>query len=97
MKKNSKGVFGLLNVYNVVVLLLGVGFYFLIPAVLNYGPGTINSYFETQIDAGATYYKQFIAIVLGIMALVDAFVWWQIKGFGKLNALLEKEDEKSKA
>jgi len=96
MKKNSKDVWGLINVYNVIVLLLGIGFYFLIPAVLNYGPETINSYFETQIDAGATYYKQFIAIVLVIMALVDVFVWFQVKGFNKLGLLLEKEDEKSK-
>lgn len=97
MKKNSKGVWGLLNIYNVIVLLLGVGFYFLIPAVLNYGPEVINSYFETQIDAGATYYKQFIAIVIVIMILVDAFVWYQIKGFGKLNTLMDKDDDKSKA
>lgn len=96
MKKDRKGVWGLINIYNVIVLLLGVGFYFLIPAVLNYGPETINSYFETQIDAGATYYKQFIAIVLVIMALVDVFVWWQIKGFNKLGVLLGKDDEKSK-
>lgn len=97
MKKNKDfSILKILSIYNLVILLLGIVFYSLIPVLLNYGPDTINSYFETQIDAGYYYYVQYSLIVLAIMVFVDIFVLLQIRGLNKWKTLTPLKDEKSK-
>ena len=88
MKKRS-AVWGIINIYNIIIIMLGIGFYFLLPIVLNYAPGSYNSYFETQIDSGMNYYVQFFLIILAVIVIVDIFVWFQfreIKNLGNLEA-----------
>jgi len=96
MKNKKFNVLRILGVYNFVIILLGIVFYNLIPELLNYGPETINSYFETQIDAGYYYYMQYSLIVIAVIILVDAYVLFQIRGLDKWHLLLYKDDEESK-
>ena len=64
MKKNKNIVWSIISIYNIVIIILGIGFCYITPKLLNYGPEAINSYFETQIDAGANYYVQFATVIL---------------------------------
>lgn len=92
-KKNT--TWSIINIYNIVIIVLGAVFCFLIPKLLNYGPEVINSYFESQIDAGFNYYVQYIAVMVFIILLVDIFVWWQFRDIAVLKELMKKKDEES--
>lgn len=92
-KKNT--TWSIINIYNIVIIGLGAVFCFLIPKLLNYGPEVINSYFESQIDAGFNYYVQYIAVMVFIILLVDIFVWWQFSDIAVLKELMKNKDEES--
>lgn len=92
-KKNT--TWNIINIYNIVIIVLGGIFCYLIPNLLNYGPEVINSYFESQIDAGFNYYVQYAVVMLIVILFVDIFVWWQFRDIEKLATLMKNGDEKS--
>lgn len=92
MKKKSDAL-DIINVYNIIIIVLGTVFYFLLPTLLNFAPGSYNSYFETQIDAGMNYVVQFALAIFAVIVIVDIFVWFQFKEIKGLDEITENRDK----
>lgn len=82
--------------YNVFFTLAAIGFYFLIPIILNYPPNCINNAFERTIDIGVNYYIQYIFIIVFTLALCDVYFISQINTVEKYKEYMDKDDETSK-
>ena len=95
MRKRSD-VWGIINIYNIIIVILGIGFYFLLPILLNYAPGSYNSYFETQIDSGMNYCVQFFLAILAVIIIVDTFVWFQFKEIKSLEEITSDDNTRDK-
>ena len=95
MRKRSD-VWGIINIYNIIIVILGIGFYFLLPILLNYAPGSYNSYFETQIDSGMNYCVQFFLAILAVIIIVDTFVWFQFKEIKSLEEINSDDNTRDK-
>lgn len=61
--------------------------YYLIPILLNYGPGTINSGFDRDFSSGITYLMQFTLIYLALTAIGITFILLETKDFNKVDLL----------
>lgn len=79
-------------VNNVVTVIIGAVFYFLLPLVLNYPPYSINNDFQIRV-AGIHYRYQYILIVLIILAFSDIFILIRFRKIDRLKEYLEKNDK----
>lgn len=61
--------------------------YYLIPILLNYGPGTINSSFDRDFSSGITYLMQYTLIYLALTAIGITFILLETKDFNKVDLL----------
>ena len=96
MKSKKKfDTFEIVVMHDLAILILGIIFYALIPILLNYGPETINSYFETQIDSGYYYYVQYTMVIFAVMVIDTIFVISQVKGVDQWEELNNRTDEKN--
>ncbi|MBO5142250.1 MAG: HAMP domain-containing histidine kinase [Clostridia bacterium] len=82
--------------YNVFFIMASVGFYFLIPLMLNYPPNSINNAFEQSIDMGLKYDWQYIGIILFAIIVSNIYFINRIKVVDKYKLFIGKEDEASK-
>ena len=50
--------------YAIAIAIAGFIFYLIIPPLLNYGPGTINTEFDKSVSGGLYYYQQVLFVVI---------------------------------
>lgn len=91
-KAKEKAIF----LYNTFFTLAAIGFYFLIPIMLNYPPNSINNEFEKTIDMGMNYFVQYIIIMLVAVAICNIYFTTQIKSVEKYRNFIGRDDEGSK-
>ncbi len=87
IKKNIK-------IYSIVayglILLLGVALtYYFLPALLNYGPNTINTDFDKAFSGGLTYLNQFVIIYFVLFFIEVVWLSWQLREFERFDKLTE--------
>ncbi len=68
MKKSIK--LRLIFLYNITLLISAVALYYLIPILLNYAPGSINTEFDRQMSGGFTYLEQIILLTGCLSVLI---------------------------
>lgn len=78
-------------VYNFTILVVALIFYPLIPILLNYPPGTVNSKFQVQVE-GLTYNQQYILIVLLNLIVGYMFLDKMLKNFSNWKKILKVDD-----
>ena len=82
--------------YNIFFIIAAIGFYFLIPLMLNYPPNSINNSFEQSIDMGLKYDWQCLGIIAFAIIVSNIYFINRIKVVDKYKLYIGKEDEKSK-
>lgn len=95
MKKENTKIKGIL-LYNLFFIIAAIGFYFLIPIMLNYPPNSINNEFEMSIDGGMSYDSQYGMIILSAMLIFNSFFINQMYEVNKYKRYIDKDDEISK-
>ena len=95
MKIKNARLKGIL-MYNVFFIIAAIGFYFLIPIMLNYPPNAINNDFELSIDMGMKYDWQYLGIILFAILISNLYFINRIKVVDKYKLYIGKDDEKSK-
>ncbi len=65
--------------YAIAISIAGVIFYLVIPNLLNYGPGTINTEFDKEVSAGLYYYQQIILVISALIAIVSAILFVSLR------------------
>lgn len=95
MKKENTIIKGILF-YNLFFIIAAIGFYFLIPIMMNYPPNSINNEFEMSIDQGMSYNSQYGMIILFAMIIFNSFFIRQMYQVGKYKNYIDKDDEISK-
>lgn len=79
-------------------LLIGVLLaYYLMPILLNYGPGTINSEFDREFSSGITYFMQYTLIYVVLTIIGVSFILLETKNFDKIDELKETSKTDLKA
>ena len=96
MKFKNERFKGIL-LYNIFFIIAAIGFYFLIPMILNYPPNSINNEFEQSIDMGLKYDWQYTGIIAFAILVSNIYFINRIKVVDKYKLYIGKEDEKSKA
>lgn len=69
--------------YNLVTVIIGSAFGPLIPILLNYPPGSINTSFDIQHSGGIPYWMQYIVIITLIFTLLYIFFKIAFRGADK--------------
>lgn len=95
MKFKNERFKGIL-LYNIFFIIAAIGFYFLIPMILNYPPNSINNEFEQSIDMGLKYDWQYTGIIAFAILVSNIYFINRIKVVDKYKLYIGKEDEKSK-
>lgn len=74
------------NVKPKIILTYAIGiaiacllFYLVIPYLLNYGPGTINTAFDKEVSGGLYYYQQILLATVGIILVVSLVLFSLLK------------------
>ncbi len=83
--------------YNFFFIIAAIGFYFLIPLMLNYPPNSINNAFEQSIDMGLKYDWQYMGIIAFAILVSNIYFINRIKVVDKYKLYIDKDDEKSKS
>ena len=65
--------------YAIAISVAGLIFYLVIPNLLNYGPGTINTEFDKEVSAGLYYYQQIILVISALIAIVSAILFVSLR------------------
>lgn len=88
VKVKSKIIF----IYAIAIAIACLLFYFVIPNLLSYGPGTINTSFDKAVSGGLYYYQQILLAAIGLILVVSIFLFFSLKDID--NYLIYKEDKK---
>lgn len=51
-------------IYNITVFVAAIIMYYMIPFLLNYGPGTINTTFDKEVSGGLMFYQQILLVLI---------------------------------
>ena len=78
MKFKNERLKGII-LYNVFFIIAAIGFYFLIPLMLNYPPNSINNAFEQSIDMGLKYDWQYMGILAFAILVSNIYFIYRIK------------------
>lgn len=74
-KVKSKIIF----TYAIGVAIVCILFYLIIPYLLNYGPGTINTEFDKEVSGGLYYYQQILVVGIGLVLVVSCILFGFLK------------------
>ena len=75
VKVKSKIIF----TYAVGVAIVCLLFYLIIPYLLNYGPGTINTQFDKEVSGGLYYYQQILVVGIGLISVVSLILFYFLR------------------
>lgn len=95
MKIKNERLKGIL-LYNIFFIIAAIGFYFLIPTMLNYPPNSINNAFEQSIDLGMKYDWQYMGIITFAIIVSNLYFVNRIIKVDKYKKYIGREDEESK-
>lgn len=95
MKIKNARLKGIL-LYNFFFIIASIGFYFLIPLMLNYPPNSINNAFEQSIDMGMKYDWQYIGIIAFALLFSNIYFINRIRVVEKYKLYIDKDDDESK-
>lgn len=65
--------------YVIGVAIVCALFYLIIPYLLNYGPGTINTQFDKEVSGGLYYYQQILVVGIGLASVVSCILFFLLK------------------
>ena len=81
-----------------IVVFLGIALcYYLMPLLLNYGPGTINSEFDKEFSSGITYFMQYALIYIVLMIIVIPCIFLYTRDFKYIDKLKKDAETNEKA
>jgi len=95
MKIKNSRLKGIL-LYNLFFIIAAIGFYFLIPLMLNYPPNSINNEFEQSIDMGMKYDWQYFGIIAFALLFSNLYFINRIRMVEKYKLYIDKDDDNSK-
>lgn len=75
VKVKSKIIF----TYAIGVAIVCLLFYLIIPYLLNYGPGTINTEFDKAVSGGLYYYQQILVVGIGLILVISLILFFFLK------------------
>lgn len=75
VKVKSKIIF----TYAIAIAIACLLFYLMIPNLLNYGPGTINTEFDRVVSGGLYYYQQILVAAVGLILVVSIILFFLLK------------------
>ena len=81
--------------YAIAIAIACLLFYLVIPYLLNYGPGTINTQFDKEVSGGLYYYQQILLATIGIILVVCLVLFFLLKDIGSY-PLYKENPEKYK-
>ena len=87
-KKNIK--LKIILTYVFAISIASVIFYFIIPYLLNYGPGTINTSFDREISGGLYYYQQILLAVSCLIFVVAIVLFFFLKDINNYKNYLKQ-------
>ena len=79
--------------FSIIVIIVGVVFYFLLPNLLNYPPNTINTQFDKEVSKLYYIYQYAIAMV-GIILVFIAYFKISLRKIDKWNESKNKKNVK---
>lgn len=65
--------------YAIAIAIACILFYFTIPNLLNYGPGTINTDFDKQVSGGLYYYQQILIAGIALILVISLVLFFLLK------------------
>ena len=83
----------LIIVYNFTLLIDAVILYYLIPILLNYGEGTINTLFDKEMSSGLYYYQQVVLLAIAIGIVLTIVLALTLNDIDKHKYYKEKYEE----
>ena len=88
--------FKIILTYAIAIAIAGFIFYLIIPPLLNYGPGTINTEFDRSVSGGLYYYQQVLFVVSALICVVSLTLFVSLKGLDNYKIYKSKaETDKS--
>ena len=82
--------------YNIALAIAILLIYLLIPKLLNYGPGTINTEFDKQMSGGLYYYQQIGLAWIALAIVVTIVLFIALKDIDKYKEIKEKYEKSKK-
>ena len=76
--------------YNIALAIAILVIYLLIPKLLNYGPGTINTEFDKQMSGGLYYYQQIGLAWIALAIVITIVLFIALKDIDKYKEIKEK-------
>ena len=83
-------------IYNITLFIDAIILYNMIPFLLNYGPGTINTTFDKEVSGGLMFYQQIIVVVIGLSAVLTTVLAVILKDIDKYKEYKSKADAGNK-
>ena len=87
VKVKSKIIF----TYAIGIAIACLLFYLIIPYLLNYGPGTINTEFDKEVSGGLYYYQQILIFGIGLILVISLILFFFLKDIDSYH--IYKEDK----
>lgn len=75
--------------YIVSIAIACLVFYFIIPYLLNYGAGTINTEFDKQVSGGLYYYQQILLAASALILIIGSILLYFLKDLNNYKIYLE--------
>ena len=82
--------------YNIALAIAILLIYLLIPKLLNYGPGTINTEFDKQMSGGLYYYQQIGLAWIALAIVITIVLFIALKDIDKYKEIKEKYEKSKK-
>ena len=79
INKKSKVKSKIISIYAISIIIACVLFYLLIPYLLNYAPGTINTPFDKQVSGGLYYYQQILIASSTIFIAITGLLFYRLR------------------
>ena len=85
----------IIAVYAIAIAIACFILYLIIPYMLNYAPGTINTLFDKQVSGGLYYYQQILIATISLITVVSVFLYFKLKDIDNYPIFI-KDKEKYK-
>lgn len=80
-------------IYNITVFVAAIIMYYMIPFLLNYGPGTINTAFDKEVSGGLMFYQQILLVLVCVSVVLTVVLSIILKDIDKYKIYKQQYDE----
>ena len=77
--KKDKIKFKIILIYALAYALAGTVFFIVVPSLLNYAPGTINTEFDKEVSGGLYYYQQNLLVTSVVVLVISGFLFFILR------------------